>query len=96
MKIILKAFSVMSDVGQAVMRSASDAPIVLQEAETFVSIYPWDAALNDKVIQLYVALITMLGACIAWYDHGFSKSSEVPFLALADVHRGSNEGSCPR
>ncbi|KAK4947975.1 hypothetical protein LTR66_014144, partial [Elasticomyces elasticus] len=68
-KLIFLAFSRMSEVRQKVLSALADAPLLLEQTEAFLRIYPLDQRLNEKAIHLYIALIVAIEGMIKWFDH---------------------------
>ncbi|KAK4988230.1 hypothetical protein LTR50_004056 [Elasticomyces elasticus] len=72
-KLIFLAFSRMSEVRQKVLSALADAPLLLEQTEAFLRIYPLDQRLNEKAIHLYIALIVAIEGMIKWFDHRMCK-----------------------
>ena len=67
--LICRATTRMADVRQKVLSTLSGAPELLEQTETFLGMYPNDKRLNERAIQLYIALVVLY-----WLDHGICKS----------------------
>lgn len=69
-KLLLNACKRMADIREKIMEALGDSADLLEQVELFVSIFPKDQKLNERAVQLYIALLVTLEGCMVWFGHG--------------------------
>lgn len=70
-KLIFRATASMADVRKKVLDTLAASPELLEQTEMFLKMYSGDRRLNERAVQLYVALLLTIEAVIKWLNHGF-------------------------